>query len=70
MRTKNIINYVNNGGCLIASYATTLFDAAGKRQSRFGLKTLFKVKPFSPQKELSDIINSYQAMIGGHNDLY
>ena len=70
VRIKNIINYVNNGGCLIASYATTLFNAAGKKQSRFDLEKLFKVKPLIPQKKLSDIINSYKAMVGGPNDLY
>jgi hypothetical protein len=69
-RIKNIIEYVANGGKLIASYATTLFDDKGKRQSRFGLEELFKVRPVAPQGELAKIIDSYRAMVGGPNDLY
>jgi hypothetical protein len=69
-RIKNIIEYVANGGNLIASYATTLFDSKGNRQSRFGLEELFKVRPVFPEGELVKIIDSYRAMIGGPNDLY
>ncbi|MGI6574209.1 MAG: hypothetical protein ACOX19_12640 [Fermentimonas sp.] len=69
-RIKNIIDYVANGGQLIASYATSLFDAKGKKQSRFGLEELFRVRPIDPEGELADIIESYRAMVGGPNDLY
>jgi len=69
-RLKNITDYVSNGGCLIASYATTLFNINGNCQSIFGLEDLLKVKPLTPTGELADIINSYKAMVGGPNDLY
>lgn len=69
-RIENIMDYVDDGGCLIASYATTLFNAAGKQQSRFDLEKLFKVKPLARRGELADIVNSYQSMVGGPNDLY
>lgn len=69
-RIKNIIDYVANGGKLIASYATTLFDTKGNRQSRFGLEELFKVRPITPKGDLATIIDSYRAMVGGPNDLY
>ena len=69
-RIKNIIDYVANGGNLIASYATSLFDAKGNKQSRFGLEELFGVRPIEPERELANIIDSYRAMVGGPNDLY
>lgn len=69
-RVKSIKDYVANGGCLIGSYATTLFDAKGDKQSKFDLEELFKVRPFNPQDELADIVKSYTASLGGPNDLY
>lgn len=69
-RMKNITDYVNNGGCLIASNACTLYDVNGHRQSRFGLENLFKVRPFTPIGELADIVKSYTSMTAGPNDLY
>lgn len=69
-RVKNIMEYVENGGCLIASYATTLFNADGTKQTRFDLENLFKVRPVMPQGELAEIVKSYRANIGGPNDLY
>src|SRR5690554_2274447 len=69
-RIKNISDYVADGGNLIASYATTLYDDKGKRQDHFRLEELFKVRPITPKGELSNIINSYRAMVGGPNDLY
>ncbi len=69
-RIQNIYNYVKNGGCLIASYDASLYDAGGKRQSRFRLGSLFRVNPFAPTGELAATVNSYKAMTGGPNDLY
>lgn len=69
-RIENISEYVENGGCLIASYATALFDDAGERQAKFGLENLFKVKPITPDGELKNVMQSYRAMTGGPNDLY
>lgn len=69
-RVKNITKYVADGGCLIASFATTLFDKTGNRQSKFDLEHLFKVRPITSDRDLSSIIESYKAMVGGPNDLY
>jgi hypothetical protein len=69
-RIKNIIDYVANGGKLIASYATSLYDVKGNKQSRFGLEELFRVRPVEPERDLANIIDSYRAMVGGPNDLY
>ena len=55
---------------MIASYATSLYDAIGNKQSRFGLDYLFKVRPVDPGSDLANIMNSYKAMVGGPNDLY
>lgn len=69
-RIKNIRDYVSNGGNLVASYATSLFDEKGDRQTKFGLEDLLKVSPENPSGELSEIIKSYRSMVGGPNDLY
>jgi hypothetical protein len=69
-RVSNLNNYVYNGGNLIASYATTLFDSSGSRQSRFGLEDLIKVRPFTPAGDTREIVENYWSMTGGPNDLY
>lgn len=69
-RIKNITGYVSNGGCLIVSYDATLYDANGNRQSRFGLESLVRVRPFTPTGKLAATVNSYKSMTGGPNDLY
>lgn len=69
-RIKNIRNYVKKGGNLIVSYASTLFDDNGNRQSHFDLEELIKVQPFKPKGKTGDIVNNYHSMTGGPNDLY
>ncbi len=69
-RIKNIKNYVKNGGHLILSDATTLYNEQGERQSAFGLEELMSVKPVEPKGELLEIMNNYTSMTGGPNDLY
>ena len=69
-RIENIKDYVRNGGSLIASCSTSLFDEKGNRRSSFAMEDLLKVRPLPASGELNDIINSYTAMIGGPNDLY
>ncbi len=63
---KNLKQYVANGGGLIVSYATSLYNKNGERNTSFALRDLIKVKPIALPKELEN----YQAMIGGPNDLY
>lgn len=69
-RIINIQNFVANGGNLIVSAATTLYDENGNRLKRFGLEKLVKARPINPTGKLGEVIKSYQAMIGGPDDLY
>ena len=63
---KNVKQFVSEGGGLIASYATSLYNKDGKRNTSFDLQELLKVRAVDLPEELS----SYHAMIGGPNDLY
>jgi hypothetical protein len=63
---KNIKQFVSEGGGLVASYATSLYNKDGKRNTSFDLQELLKVRAVDLPEELS----SYHAMIGGPNDLY
>ena len=69
-RIKNIRQYVKDGGCLVASYETSLYNDEGNCQRQFALEDLFKVRPLHPSGELENTINSYTTMLGGPNDLY
>jgi hypothetical protein len=63
---KNLTDYVNNGGGLITCYATSHYDKDGKRNMDFALGKLLRVRSIRLPEEL----DTYQAMIGGPNDLY
>ena len=65
-QVKNIKQFVSEGGGLIASYATSLYNKNGERNKSFDLEDLLKVRAIDLPEELSN----YQAMIGGPNDLY
>src|SRR3984893_9933656 len=65
-QVKNIKQFVYDGGGLIVSYSTSLYDQNGKRNQSFDLQDLLKVKTI----ELPTALQNYQAMIGGPNDLY
>jgi Hypothetical glycosyl hydrolase 6 len=69
-RVAHIQQFVENGGGLLASYATSLYGAKGERLERFGLEELLQVRPVRPQGELAATLKSYQCMLGGPNDLY
>lgn len=69
-RIKNIKDYVRNGGCLITSNATTLYNESGERQTTFDLEELMSVKPIQPGGDLAYLIENYTSMTGGPNDLY
>ncbi len=69
-RIENIKNYVKNGGGLIVSYATSLYDSSDVLQDHFGLEDLIKVKPAEQTPELMKQLDNYQCMVGGPNDLY
>jgi hypothetical protein len=69
-RIANIRQFVQDGGGLVASYGTSLFDAAGRRQERFALEDLLRVAPIKPASELAETLASYNSMTGGPYDLY
>jgi hypothetical protein len=69
-RIKNIKEYVQNGGGLIVSYATSLYNADGWRSQRFGLEDLIGVMPVTPEGQLEKDMKTYSAKIGGPSDLY
>lgn len=50
---NNIRNYVRNGGSLLASYATSLYDSDGQLQKNFGLADVFGVDLRKPSDEES-----------------
>jgi hypothetical protein len=63
---RNLKQFVSDGGGLIVSYSTSLYDKDGKRNTSFALADLLKVRSIDLPVELK----SYEAMIGGPNDLY
>jgi hypothetical protein len=69
-RMANIRQFVQDGGGLVASYGSSLFDAAGSRQERFALEDLLRVAPIKPAGELAETLASYSSMTGGPYDLY
>ena len=69
-RIENIQHFVENGGGLLASYATSLYGPAGERLERFALEDLLRVRPARLEGALAETLNSYRCMIGGPNDLY
>lgn len=69
-RIANIKQFVREGGGLVASYGSSLFDASGNIQRRFGLEDLFHAAPVEPEGELAETLANYQSMTGGPYDLY
>jgi hypothetical protein len=69
-RINNIRHFVENGGGLLASRATSLYGPAGERLERFALEDLLRVRPAHLEGALAETLNSYRCMIGGPNDLY
>lgn len=69
-RVANIRRFVENGGGLLASHATSLYGAGGERLEHFALEDLLRVRPARPAGALADALNSYRCMLGGPNDLY
>ncbi|MFH1069996.1 MAG: beta-galactosidase trimerization domain-containing protein [Candidatus Glassbacteria bacterium] len=69
-RVQNIELFVEQGGALIASYATSLYDARGRKNGRFGLEKLIGVRPLQSDSPLQEKIENYTTMVGGPNDLY
>lgn len=69
-RIANIKEYVRNGGGLVVSYTSSLYDEAGNRQKQFGLEELIHAAPIEPTGDLADLIANYRSVTGGPYDLY
>lgn len=64
-----IRRFVSEGGGLVMTYATSLYDENGKRRADFALGDLAKVRRIEPDAAKRDKMNSTLAM-GGAWDLY
>lgn len=69
-RIANLKQFVREGGGLVVSYGSSLFDASGKRQNRFALEELVRAAPIEPAGELAETLVNYRSMTGGPYDLY
>jgi len=69
-RVQNIKAFVERGGGLLVSYSSSLFDSEGIREDRFDLEELIRVRPREVTGPLDKVMKSYEAMVGGPNDLY
>lgn len=69
-RIENIKTYVRNGGGLVVSYGTSLYSAEGKREERFGLEDLIRVRPAKQEASLVEMMKDYSTILGGPNELY
>lgn len=66
---NNITKFVEEGGGLIMTYATSLYDEKGIRRSDFALGNLAKIKYHMPDAEMSDRISKF-TNFGSGWDLY
>ncbi|MCZ2075745.1 MAG: hypothetical protein LC130_12195 [Bryobacterales bacterium] len=69
-RIANIKQFVREGGGLVVSFQSCLFDQDGHPQDRFSLEELVRAAPFEPHGELAETIANYRSMTGGPYDLY
>lgn len=69
-RIANLRQYVENGGGLLVSYATSRYDEHGERLEKFALEDLLHVRPLKAQGEMAEALKSYTCMVGGPNELY
>jgi len=69
-RLKNIQEFVENGGGVIATYGTSLYDSQGRKQARFALEDLLRVRPIRPSGELAHWMEYNSSKLGGPHDLY
>jgi len=67
---ENVKDFVREGGGLVASFGTSLYDNDMKEQQQFGLEELIHVHPLEHTAELDSLMDWYDCMLGGPDDLY
>ena len=65
----NITRFVENGGGLVMTYATSLYDEYGEKRSDFALGNLAKIRYHKPDKGLSEMMTQNQTF-GSVYDMY
>ncbi|MFC2125700.1 beta-galactosidase trimerization domain-containing protein [Bacteroidota bacterium] len=68
-QAENIKNFVNNGGGLVMTYATSLYDEEGKKRSDFSLGELAKIQYLKPDEQMTEKM-SENLIFGSVWDLY
>jgi hypothetical protein len=69
LQVENLKNFVENGGSLILSYATSLYDEKGDKRSDFSLGELARIEYLNPDEKMQEMIrDNYRS--AGPWDLY
>lgn len=66
---SNIVDFVKNGGGLIMTYSTSLFDEKGEKRSDFALGSIARIKYHEPDARFSEKISQHLAF-GSVSDIY
>jgi hypothetical protein len=69
-RVRNLEGFVRQGGGLVVSYATSMYDESGSRRESFGLEDLIRVRPVKREGAIAELMRTYSTILGGPNDLY
>jgi hypothetical protein len=67
---KGIKTYVINGGNLVVSFLTSLYDEEENLQPKFALEELIRIAPLKPDGQIKRDVEYYQSGYGGASDLF
>ena len=68
-QVENITRFVENGGGLVMTYATSLYNEHGEKRSDFALGNLAKIRYHKPDERLSEMMTQNQTF-GSVYDMY